>query len=72
MKFSALLAIFALTMSLNTAYATEDSGPDDDISSYCKEQADRDGIEDASEKSQFVKECIESYNVPTGENQLGE
>ena len=68
MKFSALLAILSLTMAFNTASATEMAGADDDLS-YCNEQVQLAGIEDAEEKNQYVKDCMDSMGTPQGDYQ---
>ncbi|MDH5765335.1 MAG: hypothetical protein OEZ38_04895 [Gammaproteobacteria bacterium] len=69
MKFVTLLAVLSLTTVLNPVYATEMANADDDIVSYCNEQAQLAGIEDAAEKAQYVNECIESYEVPAADYQ---
>ena len=69
MKFATLLAILSLTTVSSVAYATEMASADDDTMSYCNDQAQMAGIEDAEEKTQYVRECIESFSVPPAEYQ---
>jgi len=67
MKFAVLLAVLSSTIMFNTAYAAEATNDSNEIAAYCDEQAQLAGIEDAAEKSQYIKDCIDSFGVPSGE-----
>lgn len=74
MKLTILLAFLSLSPILNTVHATEENvgvgvSVSDDTAAYCDEQAQFAGIEDADEKRQFVKDCMESYGVSSGDSQ---
>ena len=69
MKFATLLSIMSLTAVLNTAVAADIGSAEDDTLNYCNDQAAMAGIEDAAEKAQYVKECVESFDAPAGEGQ---
>ena len=69
MKTARLLILLSLTALLSTAYATEASNENDDVSAYCNEQAQLAGIEDQAELNQYVQECVDSYTIPAGELQ---
>jgi hypothetical protein len=60
------ITLLLLTATMNIAYA-EDTSPGDDVQAYCKEQADMAGIEDATELSEYIQDCIDSYSTPAGE-----
>ena len=64
MKFVKLLLALSLSSALYTANAEEMTSAENDYITYCTEQADMSGIEDANEKSLYIKECIESFTVP--------
>lgn len=68
MKFSALLAVMALAVTVNPVYATEMNTSDDETYAYCNEQAERDGVENMDEKTQYIKDCVESFAIPSGDN----
>ena len=70
MKFAILLTFLSLSSIFNTVYAAEENaGGIDDVAAFCDEQTQLAGIEDADEKKQFVKDCMESYGVPSGDSQ---
>ncbi len=68
MKFAVYLAALSLTATLGTAYATGIANPEDDISGYCKEQAELAGVEDMDEKAEYIKDCVDSFG-PSVDNQ---
>jgi hypothetical protein len=59
------ITLVLLTASMSIAYA-EDAAVSDDVQSYCTEQGQLAGIDDATELSQFVQDCIDSYAAPAG------
>ncbi|MDH5393656.1 MAG: hypothetical protein OEY11_10760 [Gammaproteobacteria bacterium] len=65
MKFYSLLTVLTFTFAVNTVYASENMKSDDEVSSYCAEQASSEGIVDESERAGFIQDCIESYTVST-------
>jgi len=67
MKFAVLLAVLSSMITFNAAYAAEATNDSNEIAAYCEEQAQLAGIENAAEKSQYVKECIDSFGVPSGD-----
>ena len=69
MKFAVYLAALTLTATLGTAYASDTASPEDDIAGYCKNQAELAGVEDMSEKSQYIQDCVESFG-PADDAQL--
>lgn len=70
MRFAFLLALLSLNSIFNTAYAAEgETSVSDDIAAYCDEQVQLSGIETAEEKTQFLKECIDGFAAPSGDNQ---
>ena len=70
MKLAILLALLSLSSILNTVYANEENASvGDDTAAFCDEQAQLAGIEDADEKRQFVKDCMESYGASSGDSQ---
>ena len=64
MKFAVLLAVLSSTITFNTVFAAEANNDRNEIAAYCNEQADLAGIENAAEKSRYIKECIDSFGVP--------
>lgn len=70
MKFFVLLAVLALTSAFNPVYASDVNSTEDENYSYCNELAQRDGIEDEAEKSQFVKECVDSFKASNSETDV--
>ena len=69
MKFAAILAIFALGATLPAANATESTGDEADALTYCNEQAELAGIQDADEKNQYIQECLDTSSTPSGDSQ---
>lgn len=69
MRTVTILFILSLTASTSTAYAQEEYSSGEDIAAYCSEQGELAGIEDASELSQYVQECVDSYAMPEAEKQ---
>lgn len=65
MKFTSLLTILALAVSIHTANAEETAEEQEFL--YCKEQIDTYGIEDAREKEQMLQECLDSFKSPSGD-----
>jgi len=65
MKLVEMLAVLSLT--LNVANAADTENADTDYNAYCMEQAEMSGIEDAAEKSSYIKECIESLAEPSAD-----
>ena len=67
MKFAVLLPLLFLSLS-NVASAEEatttENSDSTDYVAYCTEQAELTGIENAAEKNNYIKECIESYAPP--------
>lgn len=72
MKFSVYLAVLSLTATLSTAYATDMPNQEDEISGYCKEQAELAGVEDMNEQAQYIKDCVESFGPPIDIQQSAE
>ncbi len=66
MKLPLLFAIIFIS-AFNTVNAAEAEIDlyTADYASYCDEQAQLAGIEDAAEKSEYIRECIQSYAMPT-------
>ena len=64
MKLVQLLAVLSLSLTLYTANAENMDFVEDDYLTYCTEQAIESGIEDANEKSEYIKECLESFMTP--------
>ncbi|MCW8935604.1 MAG: hypothetical protein OQK98_12835 [Gammaproteobacteria bacterium] len=64
MKFIQLIAILSLSLNLYTANATDNDAAEDEYRTYCKEQVDTYAIENAEEKAVYIKECIDSFEVP--------
>jgi hypothetical protein len=64
MKFAVLLAVLSSTITFNTVFAAEANNDSNEIAAYCNEQAELAGIENAAEKSRYIKECIDSFGVP--------
>lgn len=78
MKFAVFLAILSLALTSRVVYAAEEMPSEsesvsvsesENIAAYCTEQAELSGIEDAGEKAQYLKECIDSFAVPSEESQ---
>lgn len=76
MKFAVFLAILFLALTSRVVYAAEEMPSEsesvsesENIAAYCNEQAELSGIEDAGEKAQYLKECIDSFAVPSEETQ---
>jgi len=67
MKLVQLLTVLSLSLTLFTANAADTDSAENDYKTYCEEQAEMSGIEDANEKSEYIKECIESFTVPSGD-----
>jgi len=67
MKTASLVILFSLTASMSTAYAADATEGGEDVTAYCTEQAQLAGIEDASELSLYVQECVDSYATPAAE-----
>jgi len=67
MKLVEMLAVLSLTLTLNVANAADMENSDADYNAYCTEQAEMSGIEDAAEKSSYIKECIESFAEPSAD-----
>ena len=68
MKLALLFAI--LSISTFNAVNAADEEVDYNITDYalyCDEQAQLAGIEDAAEKSEYIRECVQSYAIPTDE-----
>lgn len=62
MRLTALLSVFALSVPFTHAYATDPEYSIQDNASYCTEQASLSGIDDTQERSNYIRECIESMN----------
>ncbi|MCG6938615.1 MAG: hypothetical protein LJE83_10675 [Gammaproteobacteria bacterium] len=67
MRIATLLILLSLTASMSTVYAEEGFAVGEDVNAYCTEQAQMAGFEDASELSQYIQECIDSFAVPASE-----
>jgi len=65
MKLFELLAAVSLSLIVYAANATEMESAENDYRAYCEEQANLSGIEDAAEKSAYIKECVESFEAPS-------
>jgi len=65
MKLIHLLAILSLALSLYSANVSAVDDVENDYIKYCEEQADMSDIETTEEKTVFIKECIESFEVQT-------
>ena len=68
MKLALLFALLSIS-TFNTVNATDAEVNFDttDYASYCDEQAQLAGIEDAAEKREYIMECVQSYAIPTDE-----
>ena len=66
MKYTTLITAAFLSIMFNVAYAAEDDGSNE-VKDYCYERVDQAGIEDANEKNQYMKECLESFDVSAAE-----
>lgn len=71
MKLVKSILVLSLTMVLNTVYANETDGSNNDVQAYCNEQVELAGIEDSAERQNFINECIQSYSV-SGDNTQSE
>lgn len=69
MKFSSLLAISVLAISIQVAFANEMENTEKQDMEYCKEQVESYGIEDEKEKNLFVQECMDGFKSPSGDEQ---
>lgn len=69
MRITILLILLSLTASMSTASAEEAYEGGVDVTAYCSEQAELAGIEDATELSQYVQECVDIYAMPEAEQQ---
>lgn len=69
MKFAVLLAVLSLSITFNSAFAAEANNDSNEIAAYCDEQSQLAGIEEATEKNLYVKECVESFAVPATDTQ---
>lgn len=67
MKLVELLAILSLALTLNVSHAADTDYAETDYKTYCTEQAEMSGIEEPTEKATYIKECIESFSVPSGD-----
>jgi len=67
MKFVEVLTILSTLLIFNVANSAAMEDLEADYNVYCTEQAEMSGIEDAAEKSNYIKECIESFKVPSGD-----
>jgi len=67
MRLFELLTAVSLSLIVYAANATEMESAEKDYQAYCVEQADLAGIEDTAEKSVYIKECIESFEVPSAD-----
>lgn len=73
MKFAALFTILSLTSSFNMAYASNDSGNnDEEILSTCNEQLEMEGIENEAEKAEYLRACIDGFSSSDGEQTSAE
>ena len=68
MKLVLLFAILSFS-AFNTVNATDADINGTDYASYCDEQAQLAGIENPTEINEYIKECIESFDMPV-ENAL--
>lgn len=67
MKLALLFAILSIS-TFNAVNAAEEVDYNiTDYASYCDQQAQLAGIEDAAEKSEYIRECVQSYAIPTDE-----
>jgi len=65
-KWLAFLSLSLVLFNAN-ANANDMESAENDYKIYCTEQAEISGIEDAAEKESYVKECIESFIMPSGD-----
>lgn len=65
MKFAALFTFLTLSMSFNMAYA----GEAEDNLAYCNEQVQLAGIEEMDEKTEYIKDCMDSFGPAANDNQ---
>jgi hypothetical protein len=64
MKSALLFAILSIS-TFNTVNATE--ADNTESTSYCNEQVQLTGIEDAAEKAEYINDCMASFSSPTDE-----
>ena len=67
MRIVKWLDFLSLSLVLFNANANDMEAAENDYKIYCTEQAEISGIEDAAEKESYVKECIESFIMPSGD-----
>jgi hypothetical protein len=67
MKLALLFAILSIS-TLNTVSAAETENDSTENASYCNEQAQLAGIEDAAEKAEYINDCMASFGTPTDDN----
>jgi len=65
-KWLAVLSLSIVLFNAN-ANANDMETVENDYKIYCTEQGEISGIEDAAEKESYVKECIESFMMPSGD-----
>lgn len=70
MKFYVLLSVLTLASVFSPVHASDVNSTEDENYGYCTELAQNDGIEDESEKSQFVNECLESFKTSSSETDV--
>lgn len=63
MKSTVLLLTLLLASPIAMAQATETDNNDHEFIAFCNEQADMAGIEEASEKKQYINSCLKNYGV---------
>ncbi|MDT8281830.1 MAG: hypothetical protein RQ982_03345 [Gammaproteobacteria bacterium] len=64
MKLALLLAILSIS-SLHAINASAAENDANENAAYCNEQVQLTGIEDVAEKSEYIKECMESFGTPS-------
>ncbi len=67
MKQVIVLTFLSLIFSFPVFAADDSIESDQDILAYCEEQAASAGIEDATEKSQYVQDCAANFGVTVAE-----
>jgi len=67
MRLVKWLAVLSLSIVFFNANANDMEAAENDYKIYCTEQAEISGIEDVAEKESYVKECIESFMMPSGD-----
>jgi len=64
MKFYYLFITISLVIFMHSARASEDPAQNDaEFRSFCNEQAQMAGMEDADEKKQYITDCLTNYGV---------